>query len=107
MQWTANYTYNTTPPSLKPARASIYVCGLQSVVGLLYELLLSCFIPVVNALPKLQESGMFMNQLLIFLVLFIVDAIVFILFGGGQYLFLLDLILQFELFVAKVNAFNI
>lgn len=58
--------------------------SLKSVVGLLYELLLSCFIPVVNALPKLQESGMFifLNQLLIFLVLFIVDATVFILLGG-------------------------
>lgn len=37
----------------------------------------------------------FINQLLIFLVLFIVDATVFILLGGG-YLDLLDLTLQFE-----------
>lgn len=56
--------------------------SLKSVVGLLYELLLSCFIPVVNALPKLQESGMFifLKQLLIFIV-FIVDKTVFILLG--------------------------
>lgn len=33
--------------------------SLKSVVGLLYELFLSYFIPVVNALSKLQESGMF------------------------------------------------
>lgn len=60
--------------------------SLKSVVGLLYELLLSCFIPVVNALPKLQESGMFifLNQLLIFLVLFIVDATVFVLLWVGH-----------------------
>lgn len=68
-----------------PGPPFMYVAySLKSVVGLLYELLLSCFIPVVNALPKLQESGMFyfLNQLLIFLVLFIVDAIVFNSVGG-------------------------
>lgn len=43
-----------------PGPPFMYVAySLKSVVGLLYELLLSCFIPVVNALPKLQESGMF------------------------------------------------
>lgn len=43
----------------------------------------------------------FINQLLIFLVLFIVDATVFILLGG--YLDLLDLTLQFEWLVEKFN----
>lgn len=57
--------------------------SLKSVVGLLYELLLSCFIPVVNALPQTTRKRYvyFLNQLFIFLV-FVVDGTVFILLGG-------------------------
>lgn len=70
--------------------------NIKSVVGLLYELLLSCFIPGRKCTPQTTRKRYvcFINQLLIFLVLFIVDATVFILLGG--YLDLLDLTLQFE-----------
>lgn len=86
-----------------PGPPFIYVAySLKSVVGLLYELLLSCFIPVVNALPKLQESGMFyFFKPVNFLSIIYCRCNVFNSVGG---LGLLHLTLQFELiYVEKVN----
>lgn len=75
--------------------------SLKSVVGLLYELLLSCFIPVVYAhSPNYKKAVcLFFKPDFNFLtVLFVVDANVFILLGVG----LGDVALNFELVLQKL-----
>lgn len=59
--------------------------SLKSVVGLLYELLLSVLYRSFMHTPQTTRKRYvyFLNQILIFLVLFIVDATVFILLGVG------------------------